>query len=44
MLEQDDVKVKLNNSFMTNILDEKNSLIISNNDEMTNNVEVTCLF
>jgi len=44
MLEQDDVKVKLNNSFMTNILDKKNSLILSNNDEMTNNVQVACLF
>jgi hypothetical protein len=44
MLEQDDVKVKLNNSFMTNILDKKNNLIISNNDEMTKNVQVTCVF
>jgi len=44
MLEQDDVKVKLNNSFMTNILDKKNGLIISNSDEMTNNVQVTCVF
>jgi len=44
MLEQDDVKVKLNNSFMTNILDKKNNLIISNSDEMTNNVQVTCVF